>query len=104
MAAARKEFPDLSVTILSFFDTMRVGEIISRVNDAVKIREFINSIALNLIVNILIVLFSVLIMFFYYWKLALIMLAIIPIYALIYWLSNKVNKKWQRRYRCPVRH
>lgn len=80
-----------------FFDTMRVGEIISRVNDAVKIREFINSVALNLIVNILVVLFSVLIMFFYYWKLALIMLAIIPIYAVIYWISNKVNKKWQRR-------
>lgn len=80
-----------------FFDTMRVGEIISRVNDAVKIREFINSVALNLIVNVLIVIFSLLIMFFYYWKLALIMLAIIPIYGLIYWLSNKVNKKWQRR-------
>lgn len=26
-----------------FFDTMRVGEIISRVNDAVKIRNFINN-------------------------------------------------------------
>jgi ATP-binding cassette subfamily B protein len=36
-------------------------------------------------------------MFFYYWKLALIMLAIIPVYLLIYWISNKVNKKWQRR-------
>ncbi|MBA4258707.1 MAG: peptidase C39 [Chitinophaga sp.] len=80
-----------------FFDTMRVGEIISRVNDAVKIREFINSVALNLIVNALIVLFSILIMFFYYWKLALIMLAIIPIYCFIYWISNSVNKKWQRR-------
>ena len=41
-----------------FFDTMRVGEIISRVNDAVKIREFINSVALNLIVNVLIVLLA----------------------------------------------
>lgn len=80
-----------------FFDTMRVGEIISRVNDAVKIREFINSVALNIIVNILIVLFSILIMFFYYWKLALIMLAIVPIYCSIYWISNSVNKKWQRR-------
>lgn len=80
-----------------FFDTMRVGEIISRVNDAVKIRELINSVALNLIVNVLIVVFSMLIMFFYYWKLALIMAAIIPIYAILYWLSNKVNKKWQRR-------
>jgi ABC-type bacteriocin transporter len=80
-----------------FFDTMRVGEIISRVNDAVKIREFINSVALSFIVNGLIVVFSILLMFFYYWKLALLMLAIIPFYLLIYWITNKVNKKWQRR-------
>ena len=31
-----------------FFDTMRVGEIVSRVNDAVKIRAFINDVALDL--------------------------------------------------------
>jgi len=42
-----------------FFDTMRVGEIISRVNDAVKIRAFINETALSIIVNILIVAFSI---------------------------------------------
>jgi ABC-type bacteriocin transporter len=80
-----------------FFDTMRVGEIISRVNDAVNIREFINNVALNFIVNGLIVIFSIVLMFFYYWKLALIMLAIIPIYLIIYWISNRIYKKWQRR-------
>ncbi|MBO9618282.1 MAG: peptidase domain-containing ABC transporter [Niabella sp.] len=80
-----------------FFDTMRVGEIISRVNDAVKIRLFINDVALNLIVNILIIGFSIGIMFLYYWKLALITLAVIPVYAVIYWISNRINKKWQRR-------
>src|SRR5207245_1272040 len=30
-----------------FFDTMRVGEILARVNDAVKIRAFINDVALD---------------------------------------------------------
>lgn len=80
-----------------FFDTMRVGEIISRVNDAVKIRAFINDVALTMFVNILIVLFSIGLMFMYYWKLALIMLAIIPAYIIIYSISNLVNKKWQRR-------
>jgi len=79
-----------------FFDTMRVGEIISRVNDAVKIRMFINDIALNMVVNVLIVGFSIGVMFLYYWKLALLMLAIIPAYLTIYWISNLVNKKWQR--------
>jgi ABC-type bacteriocin transporter len=80
-----------------FFDTMRVGEIISRINDAINIRQFINNVALSFIVNVLIVVFSIVLMFFYYWKLALIMLAIIPVYIIIYWISNKVNKKWQRR-------
>ena len=40
-----------------FFDTMRVGEIISRINDAVKIRAFINDVTINLLVNIFIVFF-----------------------------------------------
>ena len=79
-----------------FFDTMRVGEIISRVNDAVKIRVFINDIALSIIVNILIIFFSISLMFLYYWKLAMIMLTIIPAYLFLYWIGNRINKKWQR--------
>lgn len=79
-----------------FFDTMRVGEIISRISDAVKIRNFINGVALNLTVNILILVFSFGLMFTYYWKLALIMLAIIPIYATIYVITNKLNKRTER--------
>jgi ATP-binding cassette subfamily B protein len=79
-----------------FFDTMRVGEIISRVNDAVKIRTFINDTALNLLVNTFIVAFSFALMFTYYWKLALVMLLVIPLYALIYTWVNKVNRKRQR--------
>lgn len=80
-----------------FFDTMRVGEIISRVNDAVKIRSFINETALAIVVNILIVCFSISVMFLYYWKLAVVMLCIIPFYLILYFISNKVNKIWQRK-------
>lgn len=80
-----------------FFDTMRVGEIISRINDAVKIRVFINSTSLMLTVNFFIVIFSFAIMFSYYWKLAMIMLTIIPIYLIIYWITNSLNKKTERK-------
>ncbi|HEY0612134.1 MAG TPA: peptidase domain-containing ABC transporter [Chitinophaga sp.] len=80
-----------------FFDTMRVGEITSRINDAVKIRVFINDVALTLVVNTFIVIFSFALMFTYYWKLALIMLTIIPVYLIIYQISNRVNKRLQRR-------
>lgn len=79
-----------------FFDTMRIGEILSRINDAVKIRNFINGVSLNLTVNVLIVLFSFLLMFSFYWKLAVVMLAAIPLYILIYIVVNRLNKKTER--------
>lgn len=80
-----------------FFDTMRVGEIISRVNDAVKIRTFINDVSINLVVNVFIVFLSFALMFTYYWKLALLMLSVIPLYLLIYLITNRLNKKIQRK-------
>lgn len=80
-----------------FFDSMRVGEITSRINDAVKIRLFINDIAINLVVNICMLLCSLALMFTYYWKLGLIMASMVPIYFLIYFAANKLNKKWQRK-------
>lgn len=80
-----------------FFDTMKVGEIISRVNDAVKIRAFINDVAIQIFVNIFIVIFSFALMFSYYWKLALIVALVIPFYLAIYWITNKLNKKVERK-------
>lgn len=80
-----------------FFDTMRVGEIISRISDAVKIRAFINDVAINIVVNIFIVLFSFGLMFTYYWKLGLIMLSVIPVYMIVYAVYNQLNKKTQRK-------
>lgn len=80
-----------------FFDTMRIGELISRINDAVKIRIFINDVAVGLAVNVFIVLFSFGFMFAYYWKLAVLMLAVIPLYAIVYAVSNRLNRRVQRR-------
>ena len=80
-----------------FFDTMRVGEIISRINDAVKIRAFVNDVLINLAVNIFIVVLAFALMFTYYWKLALVILLIVPFYALIYYITNRVNKKVERK-------
>ncbi|TCO08345.1 ATP-binding cassette subfamily B protein [Natronoflexus pectinivorans] len=80
-----------------FFDTMRVGEIISRINDAVKIRVFINDAAVSLIVNVFIVAFSFGLMFIYSWKLALIMAIIMPLYLIVYLITNKLNKKRERK-------
>jgi ATP-binding cassette subfamily B protein len=80
-----------------FFDTMRSGEIISRINDAVKIRSFINGTMIGLLVNTLIIVVSFILMFVYSWKLALIVLIMVPIYIVLYLISNKLNKKTERK-------
>lgn len=80
-----------------FFDTMHVGEIISRVNDAVKIRNFINNVSLDLTVNLMILVFTVVLMFVYSWQLALITSASAPLFFAVFWAFNKLNRKYQRR-------
>lgn len=80
-----------------FFDTMRIGEIISRINDAFKIRAFISNTSLTLMVNFFIVLFSFMIMFTYFWKLGLLMICIIPVYFIIFFITNYFNKKTERK-------
>ncbi|MEO5978676.1 MAG: peptidase domain-containing ABC transporter [Chryseolinea sp.] len=79
-----------------FFDTMRVGEIISRINDAVKIRTLINQVAIEVVVNLFIIMLAFALMFTYYWKLAVVMLLVVPLYFLIYVVTNNVNMKVER--------
>ena len=80
-----------------FFDTMRVGEIISRVNDAVKIRNFINNVSLDLVVDVMILFFTSCLMFVYSWKLAAVTLLSAPLFFLVFLGFNRLNKKYQRR-------
>lgn len=80
-----------------FFDTMRIGEIISRINDAIKIRSFINETALEILVNTFVIVFTLCLMFSYYWKLAMVITIIIPIYVSIYLIMNHLNKKNERK-------
>jgi len=81
----------------AFFDTMRVGEITSRVADAVKIRIFLNGSLLNLLLNPLILVFSLSAMFLWSWKLALLSLGLLPANVAIYWVVNRLNREYQRR-------
>lgn len=81
----------------SFFDNMRSGEIISRINDAVKIRTFINETLVSLTVNIFTVILAFGLMFTYYWKLAIITIIVLPLFAIVYALYNRANKIVQRK-------
>lgn len=79
-----------------FFDGMRIGEIVSRMNDAVKIRNFLNDVSITMFVNVLVILFSFGLMFVYSWKIALVVAISIPPYLLLYWTINRLNRKRER--------
>ena len=81
----------------SFFDQRQTGEIISRLNDAFKVRSFITDNIIQIAVCFFSLFFACCLMFTYYWKLALLVVITIPLYSLIYILFNKVNKTTQRR-------
>ncbi|MFX4589171.1 ABC transporter transmembrane domain-containing protein, partial [Acinetobacter baumannii] len=80
-----------------FFTSMRTGELISRINDAFKIRALINDITVSMIVNFSIVVLSIVIMFFYSWKLIGVIAFLFPVFISLYIISNQFNKKYQRK-------
>jgi len=80
-----------------FFDSMRVGELISRVNDAVKIRNFINQVVIESVVDVLIVAIAFMVMLMFSWKLALLAYTVIPIYLLVFFITSGINKKMERK-------
>jgi ATP-binding cassette subfamily B protein len=81
---------------LRFFDQMRVGELTSRVTDAVKIRAFIGEVAVEMMANLLIVTASAAMMFGYDWRLAAATLVTLPLYAALYALGARINRAQQR--------
>ena len=45
-----------------------------------------------LAVNLFVITFSFALMFTYYWKLALVILLIIPLYSIIYFVTNRISR------------
>jgi ATP-binding cassette subfamily B protein len=80
-----------------FFDTFRVGEIMSRVSDSVKLRQFINEVLIEVFLNCSIVLSAYAILFWWDTRLAWMMLPLIPLHAVIYGISNRWNRNQERQ-------
>ena len=81
----------------AFFDTMRVGEITSRLNDAIKIRHFINDVAMELLVNCFVLIFTLALMLHTFSPMAMLLIWSIPGYGLVYWVTNWQNKRLERK-------
>lgn len=80
-----------------YYNKNRAGDVISKVNDSVKTRNFLTTGILSLITNTLIVLFSLVLIFIYNWKLGFVISSILPVYFLIFLISRKLNKSTERK-------
>jgi len=76
----------------SFFDTMRTGEILSRINDAVKIRVFINHSLIEIAVAFLTIILTLTAMSLLSWQLCILVASVLPFYAILYLIYDRVNK------------
>jgi ATP-binding cassette, subfamily C, bacteriocin exporter len=76
-----------------FFDGMRVGEMISRMNDAIKIRTFLSQQGTALIISALTLILTVLVMFVFSWTLGFIALAFLTLYSMLFTFAVRRNRR-----------
>lgn len=79
-----------------FFAHRGAGELNSRINDAVKVRYFLTSGLTEIISSLLILIASACLMFYYNWHLAALAFSFIPLYIILFIISDNVNKRVKR--------
>jgi ATP-binding cassette subfamily B protein len=80
----------------SFFDSTKTGEIIARMNDSRRIQQTLLYIIGGVLIDALTLIFAIIYLLFYSWKMALIALACMPFFALLVILYNKKIIEGQR--------
>ena len=81
---------------MSFFDTRKVGEILSRLNDASKIRAAISGATLSVMIDTLMVIGGGIVLCVQSWRLFLVALIFIPFSILVVCLFTKPFQKGHR--------
>jgi ATP-binding cassette subfamily B protein len=81
---------------LSFFESRYVGDIISRVQENRKIQRFLTGDALSIVLDLLTVFIYLGLMFWYSWKMALLVLVIVPPFVLLALISTPFLKRISR--------
>lgn len=74
-----------------FFDTRKIGELVSRLNDTERIQKVIQQITSNFIVNFLVTVVSIVFIFYYSFEIGVISTISLPFYFLIvYHFNSKI--------------
>ncbi len=81
---------------LRYFEKRPVGEVASRVNELENIRQFLTGTALTVVLDACFSVIYIVIMFVYNWMLALVALAVIPLFALLTFLVTPILRSQLR--------
>lgn len=74
-----------------FFDTRKIGELVTRLNDTQRVQKVIQVVASSVIINALVSVISLGFLFYYSWQIGVIALLSLPIYfVLIYSFNTKI--------------
>ncbi len=79
-----------------FFDTRKIGELVARLNDTSRIQRVIQQVVGNALIDSIVVLISIGFLCYYDWKSAVISIAVIPIFAFLFYNYNKKIIQAQR--------
>ena len=82
---------------LSFFESRYVGDIVARVQENRKIRRFLTGEALSIVLDLLTVFIYVGLMFWYSWKLALLVLVVVPPFFLLALIATPFLRRISRK-------
>lgn len=91
-------FQKLVYMPMDFFNTSKVGELTSRIsNDITQIQETMRTTIAEFFRQLVIVVGGVLLLFYFSWKLALIMLATVPVMAIVAVIFGRFIKKLSKQ-------
>ena len=74
----------------AFFDTRKTGDMVARLNDTRRIQSVIGTLVGDTIINVLVLVASLVFLFLYSWKVALVSLFCMPVF---YWIISRSNRK-----------
>ena len=90
---------------LTYFKSRQVGVIVMRVKELDSIRNLLTGAALTLLVDVSFVFVFLAVMFYLSSKLTLIILAILPLYPLLAWLTAKpLEKRIEQQFQCGAQN
>ncbi len=88
-----KLFKHLFALPLKYFESRKVGETVARVRELDTIRSFLTGTPLSSIIDLIFIIVYIVVLFFYSTKLTLIVLASIPVYAILSAVITPLYKK-----------